>query len=163
MLPPATFTGTLALTAFWLALANDRAACSVADFWSDCCAWPEPPQPMLQLEPAAWFWLLPWLVLALLPAPLLAPLAAFWEALLAPPAMLPPAMLTGTLAFTVFCPALASEAASWPVSEPCWLSCACPAPPQPTLQLEPADWFWLLPWLVPALWPAPLLAPLTAF
>src|SRR5579884_2685706 len=31
--PPAMFTGTLALTAFWWALAWDRAACSVADAW----------------------------------------------------------------------------------------------------------------------------------
>src|ERR1700749_959906 len=139
MLPPATFTGTLALTAFWLALANDRAACSVADFWSDCCAWPEPPQPMLQLEPAAWFWLLPWLVLALLPAPLLAPLAAFWEALLAPPATLPPAMFTGTLAFTVFWLASAPDFAAWSVAAPGRDPCACPEPPHPTWQLDPAD------------------------
>ena len=59
MSPPAMLTGTLAFTAFWLALALDSAACSVSAFWLDSYAWPEPPQPMTQDEPpAVWLWLL---------------------------------------------------------------------------------------------------------
>ncbi len=78
-------TGTLALTAFWSALADERANCPVSDAWSESCACPAPPQPYKQLELAVWDWLLLWLVLASLPALLFALLSAFWVALLLPP------------------------------------------------------------------------------
>src|ERR1700748_24335 len=69
--PPATLTGTLALTAFWSALAPDTAPCSVPDFWSETWAWPEPPQPRWQPElGSVCVWVLLWLVLDELPAPL---------------------------------------------------------------------------------------------
>ena len=87
-----------------------------------------------------WLWLLLWLVSDLLPAPLAAPLSAVWLALLAPPVTSPPAMLTGTLALTVFWLAFAFESASWPVADFWSDNCTWPAPPQPILQSEPADW-----------------------
>jgi hypothetical protein len=43
-------TGTLALIAFWVALAVESADCDVLEDWSLDCACPEPPQPMWQLE-----------------------------------------------------------------------------------------------------------------
>jgi hypothetical protein len=59
MLPPAVFTGAFALTAFCRAFADDAASCAVNDpCWLNC-AWPDPPQPMKQDEPADWLWLLP--------------------------------------------------------------------------------------------------------
>src|SRR6185437_8620287 len=118
--PPAMLTGTLALTAFWLASAFDAASWAVSDFWAESWAWPAPPQPIRQLEPADWVWLLLWSVLARLPAALSAPLVAVWLALLSPPWMSPPAMLTGTLALTAFWLASALERAACKVAAP-WL------------------------------------------
>jgi hypothetical protein len=58
-------------------------------------------------------------VVALLPEALLAPFVAVWLALLSPLEMSPPAMFTGTLAFTAFWLALAFESATCTVSA-CW-------------------------------------------
>src|ERR1700761_3425946 len=158
MLPPAMLTGTLALTAFCSAVAHDAASGAVRAPCRDSWAWPEPPQPMKQLEPADWFWLLFCSVPAALPAPLFAALSAFCAAVLAPPAM-----LTGTLALTAFCEPSALENAPWSVAAPWPDSWAWPEPPQPMKQLELADWFWLLFCSVPAALPAPLFAALSAF
>ena len=122
--PPAMLTGTLALTAFWSASAFDAASWAVSDFWAESWACPAPPQPIRQLDPADWVWLLLWSVLARLPAALSAPLVAVWLALLSPPWMSPPATFTGVLALVAFCSALALEAASWAVSDFCADSCA---------------------------------------
>src|SRR5205085_4562621 len=102
-LPPATFTGTLALTAFWLASASDCASCSVVVCCSESCACPLPPQPTSQLElPPFWAWLLLCVVLALLLALLPAPFDAVWLALFSPAVMLPPAVFDGALVLTAF-------------------------------------------------------------
>src|SRR6516164_4924558 len=82
--PALMLTGTLAFTAVWLAFALENAPWSVAELWSDPWAWPAPPHPIEQSEPAVWDWLLDWSVLALLPAPLRARFAAPWLALLPP-------------------------------------------------------------------------------
>ena len=66
----------------------------------------------MQLDPAVCAWVLDWVVLALLPAPLSAPLAASWLALLEPADTLPAPMVTGTLAFTAVWSAFALDAAS---------------------------------------------------
>ena len=81
----------------------------MTEFCPLSCACPAPPQPIRQLELAVWLWLLVWLVLLLLPARLPAPLRAPWLALFEPPEMLPPATLTGTLAFTAVWLAFARE------------------------------------------------------
>jgi len=47
--PPATMTGTFALTPFCVAFAEESADCSVFAVWFDSCACPEPPQPAPQL------------------------------------------------------------------------------------------------------------------
>src|ERR1700753_1814910 len=112
MFPRAMLTGTLALTAFWLAFALERAACNVVAFCPESCAWPAPPQPITQLDPADCVWVFASLLFAPLPAPLTAPFAAVWFALDDPAVMFPPAMLTGTLALTAFWLAFALDAAS---------------------------------------------------
>src|SRR5919204_31622 len=53
--PPATLTGTFALTAFGLLIPADFASCSVLAAWMPSCAPPAPPQPTLQEEPST-FW-----------------------------------------------------------------------------------------------------------
>jgi len=55
------------LTAFWLALALELALCVVSEFCESCWAWPDPPQPAVQVgEAAACVWPAPWVVLPLL-------------------------------------------------------------------------------------------------
>src|SRR5262249_57153857 len=58
MSPPATFTGTLALTAFCLLIAAAPAHCWVSADWTPICAAPAPPHPTWQDEvsPTYWFW-----------------------------------------------------------------------------------------------------------
>jgi hypothetical protein len=64
---PVTVTGTLALTAFWVALALELALCVVSDVCESCCACPDPPQPAVHVALAApWVWPAPWEVLPLL-------------------------------------------------------------------------------------------------
>ena len=78
---PPIVTGTLALIAFWSAFAVESADCCVFDDWPFTCAWPAPPQPIVQLELLDWFWLLFWVVLLLLLALLLALLSMAGTAL----------------------------------------------------------------------------------
>jgi hypothetical protein len=73
---------------------------------------------------------------AVLDAEEVAELVLLCVAELDPPETLPPATTTGTLAFTPFWSAFASEVASWLVDASCDDDCACPEPPQPTWQLE---------------------------
>src|SRR6516165_8780716 len=106
------FTGTLAFTAVWLALADENAPWSVAALWPEAWNCPAPPQPHWQSEPAVWVWVLFCVVLALLPAPLTAPFRAPWLALFEPPETPPPAILTGTSALTAVWSAFADDPAS---------------------------------------------------
>src|SRR5947209_4792253 len=99
MLPPAMFTGTLALTAVWFASADDSAPWVVVSSSLFRCCSPAPQQPPRhRVLRAVCDWLLFWVVLALLLALLSASFSRFWLAALLPPVMLPPAMFTGTLA-----------------------------------------------------------------
>src|SRR5579872_6677788 len=164
-LPPAVVTGELPLMAFCPASAFDSAACQVVADWAESWAWPPPPQPIRQLEePPDWVWVLVWLVWARLIAALFALLVAFWVALLAPPATLPPAVVTGELPLMAFCPASAFDSAACQVVADWAESWAWPPPPQPIRQLEePPDWVWVLVWLVWARLIAALFALLVAF
>jgi hypothetical protein len=70
----------------------------------------------LQLElPPVWVGVAVWLVVPLLVAEEVPELVNVWLAELGPAETLPPAMLTGTLAFTAFWSAFALELASWVV------------------------------------------------
>src|SRR5215212_7537459 len=128
MSPPATFTGVLAFTAFWCAWDWAAAACSVAAPCAFDWNCPAPPQPLWQDDDAYCDWSLFWLVDAELPALADDPFSAAWLAELCPPEMLPPAMLTGELAFTAFCFACDLAAASCAVRAPCALAWYCPEP-----------------------------------
>ena len=57
--------------------------------------------------------------------------------------MFPPAMFTGTFAFTAFCLLTAREPADWDVSASCAPTWKPPAPPHPTLQDELPPTFWV--------------------
>lgn len=70
--------------------------------WSKSCDWPDPPQPEWQLELLVCDWLAVWSVDAVLDADDVAELLLLCEAELEPPDTLPPATVTGTLAFTPF-------------------------------------------------------------
>src|SRR5436305_1154859 len=131
MSPPAMLTGALPFTAFWSALAFDAPSCAVSAACLESCAWPLPPdpnepQPQDGFEPsdggADWVWVLLCVVPASLLALLSALLSAIWSALLLPPWMSPPAMLTGALPFTAFCAAWAFEAAACSVAATCLLA-----------------------------------------
>jgi hypothetical protein len=113
----------LVFTAVWLAFALDSAPCSVTALWPAAWNCPEPPDP-IDGPPlgAIWVWLLAWLVLALLPAPLRATFAAPWLALLLPPEGSAPGGSAVALALEAFWSAFADEAASWPVMDFCPLS-----------------------------------------
>jgi hypothetical protein len=159
--PPATVTGTFALTAFWLALAVECAVWLVDASWDDDWACPEPPQPTWQLELLVWVWSAFWVVFAVLDADEVAALLAFWVAELEPlagsafpmtwePTDTPsPLTTTGTFALTAFCWALALELALCVVSEDCESCWAWPDPPQPAVQDgEAAACDWPVPWVV---------------
>ena len=115
-MPPPIEIGTLAFTPFWSALASDSAFWSVSASWSSFCDWPEPPQPYLQSDELFWVWSASWSVLASFEASESASLSSSCLAELSPPQTLPPPIETGTLAFTPFWSALASESAFWSVS-----------------------------------------------
>ena len=83
--PPPIEIGTLALTAFCLALASDSAFCLVSASWSSFCDWPEPPQPYLQSDELSWVWPAFCSVQALLEASESASLSSFCSAELSPP------------------------------------------------------------------------------
>src|SRR2546421_5308000 len=134
---PAIPTGTLALTAFCLAVASASASCFVFDAWITFCSWPLPPQPEMQLElPPACVGFAVWFVPLELAAIASALFPAVWVAELEPPTTSCPAMLTGTLAFTAFCLAVASASAFCFVSADWSTVCDWPLPPQPDRQLE---------------------------
>ena len=82
-------------------------------------ACPDPPQPARQLELLDCDWWADWLVEASFDAEESAELLLLCVAELEPPDTLPPAIETGTLAFTPFCFAFAFESASWDV-EAAW-------------------------------------------
>jgi hypothetical protein len=128
--PPATMTGTFALTACWSAFAVESAVWLVEASWDDDCTCPEPPQPTWQLEPLVWVWLAFWVVLAVLDADEFAALLrlcvaeaeplAGWEPMVMLPTDTPsPLTVTGTFALTASCVALALELALCVVSEDC--------------------------------------------
>jgi len=75
--PPATMTGTFALTACWSALASELAVWLVEASWDDDCTCPEPPQPTWQLELLVCDWDAFWVVLAVLDADEVAALLRF--------------------------------------------------------------------------------------
>ncbi|HWI73880.1 MAG TPA: hypothetical protein VNT55_18105 [Baekduia sp.] len=112
--PPATMTGTFALTACWSAFAVESAVWLVEASWDDDCACPEPPQPATQLELLVWVWLAFWVVLAVLDADEFAALLKVCVAELEPlagaasptcrePTDTPsPLTVTGTFALTAF-------------------------------------------------------------
>jgi hypothetical protein len=75
--PPATTTGTFALTAFWCASADESADWLVDASWLDDWYCPEPPQPTWQPELLVWVWLAFWVVSAELDADEVAALLAF--------------------------------------------------------------------------------------
>jgi len=152
--PPATVTGTFALTPFWFASALDDASWIVAAFWETSCACPEPPHPAAQLELLDWCWPADWFVDAVFVADESAVLVLCWVAELEPPDTLPPAIVTGTFAFTPFWCASAFEDACWIVAAVWEASCACPEPPQPAAQLELLDWLWSADCVVAAVFAA---------
>src|SRR5919206_4721384 len=139
MLPPAIEVGELPLTAFWSLFATPTANCSVLASWTPTWKPPFPPQPAEQppslppplgslmsvriprgpqpqlLAPTFWFSVWSWSVLALLETSVVADELAVCEAVLGPELTLPPAIDTGTFAFTAFWSLLATPAASWPV------------------------------------------------
>src|SRR6185436_17527818 len=103
-LPPAMFTGTLALTAFWSLTAKESAFCVVSESCAPIWAAPAPPQPTWQdeLSPTYWFWSCVCFVSASLHAFESALDAAAWLAELGPEVTLPPATFAGALALTAF-------------------------------------------------------------
>ena len=131
--PPAIETGTFAFTAFWSLFAIPIAAWLVSAFWTPSWKPPGPPQPARH-EPPPMFWLRcwSWSVLALFETSVVAFDVAFCVALLGPEETFPPAIETGTFAFTAFWSLFATPTASWLVWAswiPAWNP---PAPPQPS-------------------------------
>jgi hypothetical protein len=161
--PPATMTGTFALTPFCVAVADESADWSVLAVWLLSCACPEPPQPAWQLLLLDWLWDELWSVDAVLDAEESAELLLFCVAELVPLVTLPPAIVTGTFALTACWSAFAVESAVWLV-DASWLDdCACPEPPQPTWQLELLVCDCVAFWLVLAVLDADELAALFKF
>src|SRR5262249_30209481 len=133
---PAMSTGTFALTAFCLAFASASASCFVLEDCETFCSWPVPPHPDEQLElPPVCVAVAGSSVLLLFEASASALLRAVWSAELEPAFTSPPAMLTGTFAFTAFCFALASASASCFVFADWSTFWDWPAPPHPEEQL----------------------------
>src|ERR671935_2600440 len=159
MFPPATFTGTFALTAFCLLTASEPADCDVSASCTPAWKPPAPPQPALQDEPPTfWVWSCFWVVSASFDEFASASELAAWLAELGPEVMFPPATFTGTFALTAFCLLTASEPADCDVSASCTPAWKPPAPPQPALQDEPPQlalqdepptfWVWSCFWVV---------------
>src|SRR5918911_1392232 len=148
MLPPAIEVGELPLTAFWSLLETPRAHCSVSAFWIPSWKPPAPPQPARQPCPPS-RWSLPsqpqleptfcsscwsWSVLELLETSVVAVEVAVWSAVDGPLLTSPPAIDTGTFAFTAVWWLLEiPTAACWVVAlwRPAWKPPAPPEPPPP--------------------------------
>src|SRR6476646_6108613 len=136
--PPAIETGTFAFTAFWSLFAIPRAPWLVSALWTPAWKPPAPPQPARH-EPPPMFWLRcwSWSVFALFETSAAALDVAVCVALLGPEETFPPAIETGTFAFTAFWSLFAIPTASWLVWAswiPAWNP---PAPPQPSLHEPP--------------------------
>src|SRR3954462_7679066 len=125
-------TGVSAFTAFCFAFASASAFCFVLPTCETFCSCPLPPQPPPQLDlPSCCVAVASWFVLLLLDASASALLLTSCDAVLEPACTSPPAMLTGTFAFTAFCLAFAAASASCFVLEDCETFCSWPLPPQP--------------------------------
>src|SRR5919201_1488716 len=115
MLPPAIETGAFVLTAFCSLPARPTASCPVSAFWIPSWKPPAPPHPARQellppsVCPSDW----PWFVEAVLPTFVLAVELAACDAELGPELTSPPAIETGTFAFTAFWLLLAAPIAAW--------------------------------------------------
>src|SRR5918911_1641279 len=160
MLPPAIEVGELPLTAFWSLLETPRAHCSVSAFWIPSWKPPAPPQPARQPCPPS-RWSLPsqpqleptfcsscwsWSVLELLETSVVAVEVAVWSAVDGPLLTSPPAIDTGTFAFTAVWWLLETPRAACSVSAfwtPAWKP---PAPPQPATHEESPPTFWSSCW-----------------
>src|ERR1044072_3899353 len=148
MLPPAVETGVFEFTAFWLLYAAPAAPWLVSAFCTPSWKPPAPPHPAThclrsrpsqphQRAPMSWCSDWSWSVFALFEPSVVAVAGALCVALLGPEETFPPAIETGTFAFTAFWSLCEIPRAPWLVSAfwtPDWKP---PGPPQPASDEPP--------------------------